>query len=936
MKSTQNSRHLLQVLVAIMVVCCVRLAGAGDPPKQIQSGLCVSFSLQDIPVGDFDTANGAVFPEASMRITQHYNNSKEEGYCNVGNLQPPATSDSCKGLTIWYGHDGIDIHELGVTEGINPVNAIQSGYVVASVKQLSPGTWGESIIIATRTNSYSSEIITHHYHHLHATQDGNDTSTYTTTRLYNACEKVNRGDEIARMGQSGTGATHLHFGVRRWKNIGELQSALQSGGAAIYGYGYSFGDNSRLAKHLDPERLLRNIFSELQTDGNSDPAFGWATAYILQMRQKGIEFGLFDGSFGAAELVKRREAARWIKIAGAVQDYSGNSATFPDDVPATDPDFIYIESLARNTLAPPVVNPDHSCYAYTKRFCPDNNVSRAEALKMVILAFFRDGFLKVHNDYFWRAQKALATSLAGKFDDVNPLYWYSEYVYYGSTIGLVTEQKYFRPDETINRAELSKWIIVSLWHKNGSSGDTSCNGIFCGEGTYCDSSVKECMPLPECIPSETQQCEMGGGYDKCASAPDCFAGQTFEQSCNGNGKQTLTCLPDCTWGEWSACSISAACTVGQSVSCGNCGSSTCVNGQWGVCQNQGSCTPSQTQSQSCNVSGTQSRTCSQGCQWGDWGTCSAAPPACSPGQQENQSCTINGLPGTMSRTCNNQGQWNSWSSCTTTAACNSGATQSCGNCGSSTCVNGQWGACQNQGSCTPSQTQSQSCNVSGTQSRTCSSSCQWGAWGTCSADPAVCNSGATQSCGNCGTSTCVNGQWGVCQNQGSCTPSQTQSQSCNVSGTQSRTCSQSCQWGDWGTCSYIPPTCTDKYIAQTLNICFDNPGSSGNPVICMELKQLNQASWQYRACRPTGVFGSNGAQIKYRLRDANQAVNFTYFTEDSGSQCTAWRDFSVAYLSGYGASNGAGLYVEILSPSTCTQTACTYKTGESTIHKECQ
>ena len=96
------------------------------------------------------------------------------------------------------------------------------------------------------------------------------------------------------------------------------------------------------------------------------------------------------------------------------------------------------------------------------------------------------------------------------------------------------------------------------------------------------------------------------------------------------------------------------------------------------------------------------------------------------------------------------------------------------------------------------------------------------------------------------------------------------------------------------------------------------------------------ASWKYRACKQTGVFGSLGQDFKYRLVDGNNLVQFAYYTEQAGNSCTAWQNFSVNYIGGYGASNGAGLYVEILSPSSCSQSSCNYRTGEITIRKECQ
>ena len=98
-------------------------------------------------------------------------------------------------------------------------------------------------------------------------------------------------------------------------------------------------------------------------------------------------------------------------------------------------------------------------------------------------------------------------------------------------------------------------------------------------------------------------------------------------------------------------------------------------------------------------------------------------------------------------------------------------------CGNGVC---QFGQCvkQGQGICTPNavDTQSQPCGNCGTQTRTrtCSTGCDWGAWG----------------------------DWGACGGQGVCAPNQTdsQTQGCGNCGSQSqsRTCGGNCQWGGCG------------------------------------------------------------------------------------------------------------------------------------------
>ncbi|MDY0002654.1 MAG: hypothetical protein RBU30_15265 [Polyangia bacterium] len=114
--------------------------------------------------------------------------------------------------------------------------------------------------------------------------------------------------------------------------------------------------------------------------------------------------------------------------------------------------------------------------------------------------------------------------------------------------------------------------------------------------------------------------------------------------------------------------------------------------------------------------------------------------------------------------------------------------------------------------CTPGQTQSQACGNCGSQSRTCLSSCQWGAWSAC-AGQGVCSPGASQSqtCGNCGTQTrscsssCSWGAWSTCAGQGVCSPGAAEERDCCDCGSQRRSCSTSCQWGAWSVCDGPDP-----------------------------------------------------------------------------------------------------------------------------------
>jgi len=648
-----NSRKLgyAAVIFTGTMVCIVNTARADSGQKTITNGTCTGLDNSTIPVGNFYPP--AHLPEADLHIKQKYNTTYAEGY-------------TLNGIR-YYGHDGLDVDGTSQNPGVNDVKAIQPGIVVLSQDEKSTGGkkgWGESIIIATRANEFSDEIITHHYHHLYANKTG-------TTRLFNACDAVNTGDPLGREDDTGNShGSHLHQGIRRWHNLAELTDALKKGGAAIFGYGYTFGDDKKLAKNLDPEGLLFDTFRDYQLDANGNPpAFNWSLPFVQDMRRRGIDLGMFDGRFGAGENVKRRDAARWLKIAARQLDATPANATFTD-IPATDPDFPYVEALIAFPSQYPVINQNAGISGGLKYFHPEDALNRAAALKMVILSFYSSEFLEVYDNSIWKATNAAAIQLLNKFQDVDPNAWYAPYVYFGAQKGLVATQPNFYPANNIKKEEMAKWISAGA---DQADQDANAPGACptCPADNFCDLTTEQCHPIPTCIPTETQHCDPGGGdtgNDPCAVNPMCTAGLTDEQGCfvNGGipGTQTRTCDASCTWGAWTTCVTTGVCIPGETVGCGNCGTSTCDDsGQWAWCFNEGPCQPGQTNQQTCNGTGTQTQTCQNSCAWGSWSTCSVNP-VCSAGQTQQQSCTtFNNLPGLQTRTCDAYGQWGAWGSC---------------------------------------------------------------------------------------------------------------------------------------------------------------------------------------------------------------------------------------------------------------------------------
>ncbi|MBU1954342.1 S-layer homology domain-containing protein, partial [Patescibacteria group bacterium] len=663
----------LESLILFGVLCTLTRTTRAEE-KEIESGSCMDLTIQQIPV--VDLSDGIGMPEATMRITQKYNTSYAEK-ANIG------------GKWLW-GHDGLDLHEWGAPSGKNDVMVVMKGVVVVS--DVRKG-WGESEIVATRLNKFSEEIITHHYHHLHY-----DTENEKTTRRFGPCEYVSMGETLAKEGGTDKYATHLHFGIRRWANLAQLANALKTGGSAIYGVGYTYGKDSLLAKNLDPQGFLFDTFRDLPDIDPKQVAYGWARDYALDMREAGIELGMFNGDFGAGEPVKRREAARWLKIAARLQNVIPNQATFTVDMPKTDNDSVYVEALTMYPLAQPVINPQGGCSSNKEQFCPDKTIKRAEAIKMVILAFSGGNFLNFYQKYIWTAPFKQAISVLAGFQDVDPQSWYAPYVYYGLMLGIVDKKSTFKPGEEIVRAEMAKWVVWGHQLKEKLAKD-KCDLLDCGYNSYCDPDTKSCKMIAECVPSETQQCEVGGGYDPCIGGVVCTPGDAKQQSCSGNGTQESVCQENCQWGNWGVCVQKPECSEGQVKTCGFCGKSSCVSGKYGACLGQGKCSPGEVVKVSCNGSGTQQMVCSTSCSWGEWSICSVSK-VCAPSQQEQKPC--NNGQGTQQRSCDQYGQW------------------------------GQWSTCVLNQVCTPNKQDQKSCNNGlGTQQRSCDQYGQWGQWSTC-------------------------------------------------------------------------------------------------------------------------------------------------------------------------------------------------------------
>jgi hypothetical protein len=98
-------------------------------------------------------------------------------------------------------------------------------------------------------------------------------------------------------------------------------------------------------------------------------------------------------------------------------------------------------------------------------------------------------------------------------------------------------------------------------------------------------------------------------------------------------------------------------------------------------------------------------------------------------------------------------------------ACDPGAIEACGNCGTRRCGDScEWSACTGGGVCAAGATRTQPCGNCGSQTQRCSASCAWENSGGC-AGGGPCAPGATQGggCDPCSQQVCQsNCNWGGC------------------------------------------------------------------------------------------------------------------------------------------------------------------------------
>ena len=189
-------------------------------------------------------------------------------------------------------------------------------------------------------------------------------------------------------------------------------------------------------------RFMERTFNDIQGH--------WAETYIDNIASMGIVSGKRDGVFAPNDYITRAEMT---KIAVNAFKFQISEIVYSKpflDVSTGAWYTPYIQSAKDNGVV----------QGTDGRFKPDNNISRAEALKILIEAA---GFIDVYENY----QQNYASNEGWWyvfFPDVSIGEWYARYVAYAKDFGIVGgyNDNTFRPGNPITRAEVAKIVTKVL------------------------------------------------------------------------------------------------------------------------------------------------------------------------------------------------------------------------------------------------------------------------------------------------------------------------------------------------------------------------------------------------------------------------------------------------------------------------------------------
>ncbi len=184
---------------------------------------------------------------------------------------------------------------------------------------------------------------------------------------------------------------------------------------------------------------------------NDVHASDWFFSYVEQLAQANI-ISTSNASFFPYHTLSRAELAK-MAVLGSQSAHifsveTASVATFCD-VTASDWVFPYVETLVNHSI----VSGTASTCSKGKVYLPNNPISRAEALKILLGAF-----------------SISPQGTTTRFSDVDNNFWYSGYIAKASSLGIVNgySDGTFRPNGSISRAEMSKILSLLIQNANGS------------------------------------------------------------------------------------------------------------------------------------------------------------------------------------------------------------------------------------------------------------------------------------------------------------------------------------------------------------------------------------------------------------------------------------------------------------------------------------
>lgn len=174
----------------------------------------------------------------------------------------------------------------------------------------------------------------------------------------------------------------------------------------------------------------------------------WSKGYVSELQYMWLIGGYQDGTFKPNNYINRAELLKMVILATQKTVESSGENTFVDVNPE---DWFadYVKSAKRYEIIDGYKVEDQEF------FYPERNITRAEALKIVMESFNVE--LEVNQDFIARMVEMV--------EDVYDEDWYAQYVAWGVSRGIIksfTEDPniYFRPNEFVTRAEAVEMIVL--------------------------------------------------------------------------------------------------------------------------------------------------------------------------------------------------------------------------------------------------------------------------------------------------------------------------------------------------------------------------------------------------------------------------------------------------------------------------------------------